>query len=342
MASDVPTSGEPSAMWQELAAQGRPNSNQTRSRRDANAPRRDPAAAYPLGPFRPTKPRRCPDSGGMRLAIALTPQGNWSGAMQLAATALQQKRRPIAHIGRLPIDAVDIQETAQAFIHYCLSAEREKAERPVYSSSVNGQVISLCARDRKLAQMFLSADSLNADGQPLVFLSRYLCAHPLPERVATSDLFPVVARLAAKAGVTFYMLGGSEEVNRKAMEASLAADPSLRIVGRRNGYFSRAEEPAVVAEIARLKPDVLWVSLGVPLEQQFCLRNLTALRGVGIVKTSGGLFDFLSRAKPRAPAWMQKSGLEWLFRMSLEPQRLFWRYLVTNPHALFVMVRTSR
>jgi exopolysaccharide biosynthesis WecB/TagA/CpsF family protein len=98
----------------------------------------------------------------------------------------------------------------------------------------------------------------------------------------------------------------------------------------------------VVAEIARLKPDVLWVSLGVPLEQQFCLRNLTALRGVGIVKTSGGLFDFLSRAKPRAPAWMQKSGLEWLFRMSLEPQRLFWRYLVTNPHALFVMVRTSR
>ena len=81
--------------------------------------------------------------------------------MQLAATALQQKRRPIAHIGRLPIDAVDIQETAQAFIHYCLSAEREKAERPVYSSSVNGQVISLCARDRKLAQMFLSADSLN-------------------------------------------------------------------------------------------------------------------------------------------------------------------------------------
>jgi N-acetylglucosaminyldiphosphoundecaprenol N-acetyl-beta-D-mannosaminyltransferase len=151
----------------------------------------------------------------MRLAVFSMPRGVWSGAMQLAAHALQRKRRPIARIGRLSIDAVDIQETAQAFIDYCLSVERTKAPRPIYSTSVNGQVISLCARDRKLTEMFLSADSINADGQPLVFLSRYLCANPLPERVATSDLFPAVARLAAKAGVTFYMLGGSEEINPK-------------------------------------------------------------------------------------------------------------------------------
>jgi N-acetylglucosaminyldiphosphoundecaprenol N-acetyl-beta-D-mannosaminyltransferase len=262
--------------------------------------------------------------------------------MQLAATAPRKKWRPLVHIGSLPIDAVDIQETAQAFIDYCLSAERAGATRPIYSTSVNGQVISLCARDSKLAAMFLCADSVNADGQPLVFLSRYLCANPLPERVATTDLFPVVARLAAKAGVTFYMLGGSEEVNRKAAEASLAAYPALRIVGRRNGYFSQTEEAAVVEEIARLRPDVLWLSLGVPLEQQFCMRNLDALRGVGIVKTSGGLLDFISLAAPRAPLWMQKSGLEWLFRMLREPQRLFLRYALTNPHALFLMLRGLR
>ncbi|WP_158815570.1 WecB/TagA/CpsF family glycosyltransferase [Methylocapsa sp. S129] len=262
--------------------------------------------------------------------------------MQLAATAPRQEWRPVVHVGPLPIDAVDIQETAQAFIDYCLSAARADAARPIYSTSVNGQVISLCARDRKLAAMFLSADSVNADGQPLVFLSRYLCANPLPERVATTDLFPVVARLAAKAGVTFYMLGGSEEVNRKAVEASLAAYPALRIVGRRNGYFSRAEEAALVQEIVRLKPDVLWLSLGVPLEQQFCMRNLNALRGVGIVKTSGGLFDFLSLVKPRAPLWMQKRGLEWLYRMAREPGRLFLRYALTNPHALFLMLRGLR
>ena len=262
--------------------------------------------------------------------------------MQLAATAPRKEWRPLVHIGPLPIDAVDIQETAQAFIDYCLSAERAGAARPIYSTSVNGQVISLCARDSKLAAMFLSADSVNADGQPLVFLSRYLCANPLPERVATTDLFPVVARLAAKAGVTFYMLGGGEEVNRKTAEASLAAYPGLRIVGRRNGYFSRDDEAGLVEEIARLRPDVLWLSLGVPLEQQFCMRNLNALRGVGIIKTSGGLFDFISLVKPRAPLWMQKFGLEWLYRMAREPQRLFLRYALTNPHALFLMLRGLR
>ena len=90
------------------------------------------------------------------------------------------------------------------------------------------------------------------------------------------------------------MLGGSEEVNRKAVEATLRAYPSLRIVGRRHGYFNLAEEPDICAEIAALRPDILWVGLGIPFEQQFCIRNLKRLRGVGIIKTAGGLLDFLS------------------------------------------------
>ncbi|MGD0721158.1 MAG: WecB/TagA/CpsF family glycosyltransferase [Roseiarcus sp.] len=262
--------------------------------------------------------------------------------MRLAVMAPRPDRRPVAHVGRLPIDAVALEETAQAFVDYCLSDARVAAERPIFSTSVNGHIISLCARDSQLAETLLSADSVNADGQPLVFLSRFLCANPLPERVATTDLFPAVARLAARAGLSFYLLGGIEEANRAAVENTRAAHPTLRIAGRRNGYFSPAEEPAIVAEIARLKPDVLWISLGAPLEHQFCLRNLAALRGVGIVKTAGGLFDFLSLARPRAPLWMQRTGLEWLFRVACEPRRLFLRYALTNPHALLLMVRGMR
>ncbi|MBV8664532.1 MAG: WecB/TagA/CpsF family glycosyltransferase [Hyphomicrobiales bacterium] len=262
--------------------------------------------------------------------------------VQLAPRNSSLARRPVVRIGHIRIDAANIKETAQAFIDYCQSAERGEATRPFYSTSLNGHVISLCMRDRELSRSIQSADSVNADGQPLVLLSRYLCATPLPERVATTDLFPAVARLAARAGVTFYMLGATEEVNRRAVEASLAAYPGLRIVGRHNGFFPRAEEAAIVEEIVGLKPDILWVSLGVPLEQQFCLRNLSALKGVAIIKTAGGLFDFLSLAKPRAPVWMQKIGVEWLFRTCLEPRRLLLRYLVTNPHALFLMVRDLR
>jgi len=262
--------------------------------------------------------------------------------MRLGPRSGAANPNPVAFVGNLPIDAVGLEETARAFIAYCRSAERAVAARPIYSTSVNGQVVSLCASNRDVARLFRTADVINADGQPMVILSRFLCRNPLPSRVATTDLFPTAARLAAQAGVTFYMLGGSEQVNRAAVERTRAAYPRLSIVGRRNGYFTREQEPAIVAEIARLAPDILWVALGAPLEQEFCVRNLEALRGVGLVKTSGGLFDFLALAKPRAPLWVQGLGFEWLFRMLIEPRRLFVRYLVTNPHALYLLAREMR
>jgi N-acetylglucosaminyldiphosphoundecaprenol N-acetyl-beta-D-mannosaminyltransferase len=262
--------------------------------------------------------------------------------MRLRPKSGEINPNPVAFVGNLPIDAVGLEETARAFIDYCCSPERANAARPIYSTSVNGQVVSLCASDSDVARLFRNADSINADGQPLVVLSRLLCRNPLPTRVATTDLFPVTARLAAQAGVTFYMLGGAESVNRVAVERTLEAYPRLRIIGRRNGFFKREDEPAIVAEIARLAPDILWVALGAPLEQQFTVRNLEALRGVGVVKTSGGLFDFLALAKARAPLWVQQLGFEWLFRTLLEPRRLLTRYLVTNPHALYVLTREMR
>lgn len=262
--------------------------------------------------------------------------------MQLALDWFDRRPRLFARVGALPLETMDLAQTARAFVNYCRSPERWTARRPLYSSSVNGQVLSMCARDRALTASLLRADSLNADGQPLVLMSRYLCANPLPERVATTDLFPAVAERAAAAGLTFYLLGASETVNRQAVAATRAAYPALQIVGRRNGYFARHEETDICAQIARLKPDILWLSLGVPFEQQFCQRNLDALGGVGIVKTAGGLFDFLAHAKPRAPRWMQRAGLEWLFRLSVEPRRLFMRYLLTNPHALMLMLVSMR
>jgi UDP-N-acetyl-D-mannosaminuronic acid transferase (WecB/TagA/CpsF family) len=78
--------------------------------------------------------------------------------------------------------------------------------------------------------------------------------------------------------------------------------------------------------------------MGAPREQIFALRHRHQLTRVGIIKTSGGLFDFLSEKNRRAPMWMQQAGLEWLFRLALEPRRLFGRYLLTNPHALYLLV----
>jgi N-acetylglucosaminyldiphosphoundecaprenol N-acetyl-beta-D-mannosaminyltransferase len=250
--------------------------------------------------------------------------------------------RPEIFIGDLPVESLSIDETADAFIDYCTSPERKSAPRPLYSTSVNGQVISLCARDPLVTELLSEADSINSDGQPMVTLSRFLARTPLPERVATTDLFPAVAKRAARAGLTFYILGASERVSRRAVGEIERQYADLRIVGRRNGFFSREAEGEVCREISELRPDILWISLGCPLEQQFVSRNLHRLAGVGIIKTAGGLLDFLSGEKARAPSWMQRLGFEWLYRTLLEPRRLGWRYVTTNPHALYVMLTSMR
>lgn len=247
---------------------------------------------------------------------------------------------PTLEVAGLPISASTLAGAARDMVDYCASPSR-RAE-PVVSTSANGQVLSMCAASPRTKALFAAADVIHCDGQPLVMLSRFRGSRRLPERVATTDLYPAVAALAAERGTTFYLLGASASVNAEAVARSRAAYPGLKIVGASHGYLSPAAEAAVVAEIAALKPDVLWVALGVPREQEFCERHRTALAGVGIVKTSGGLFDFLAGAKRRAPAALQRSGLEWLFRLALEPRRLFLRYLVTSPHALVVMLRTMR
>jgi exopolysaccharide biosynthesis WecB/TagA/CpsF family protein len=287
-------------------------------------------------------PGICAKTGGARLALAGPDNVREPGSVSLYAKLHKSIERPPVFIGGLPVEALSLEETADAFVDYCLSPEREQAQRPLYSTSVNGQVISLCARDRQVTELIGAADSINADGQPMVTLSRFLARAPLPERVATTDLFPEVAKRAARAGLTFYILGASERVNRSAVQEIGRLYPDLNIVGRRNGYFAREAEADICAEIAELAPDILWVSLGCPLEQEFVTRNLDRLGGVGIVKTAGGLLDFLSREKARAPSWMQRVGFEWLFRTWLEPRRLGWRYVTTNPHALYVMLTSMR
>ena len=111
----------------------------------------------------------------------------------------------------------------------------------------------------------------------------------------------------------------------------------MEIVGRRNGYFSADDEAKICDEINRSGADVVWVGLGVPLEYAFCLRNKARLQ-VGWIVTCGGCFNFAAGQYVRAPQWMQKAGLEWLHRLWREPKRLFWRYLITNPIAMTMLL----
>ncbi|WP_315833821.1 WecB/TagA/CpsF family glycosyltransferase [Bradyrhizobium prioriisuperbiae] len=242
---------------------------------------------------------------------------------------------PRISLGGLRLAVLGMEQTAKFMID---AAVRHKGGgRPLYLTSANGEVLARCSTDPDLDQLFRSADLISADGQPLVMASRLRTPLPLPERVATTDLFHVVAEKAVEQGLTFYMFGASEDENRAAVENVRRQHPGLKIVGHSHGFLHGQELSDKIDEINALAPDILWIALGVPREQKFVQDFSGRLDRVGVIKTSGGLFNFLSGTRARAPKWMQATGFEWVWRIAQEPRRLIWRYATTNPRAIYLL-----
>jgi N-acetylglucosaminyldiphosphoundecaprenol N-acetyl-beta-D-mannosaminyltransferase len=217
----------------------------------------------------------------------------------------------------------------------CLAARANpRPARLVFA--VNGHAVALSALDGDFRRTFEQADIVHADGTPIVAASKWLATTPIPERSATTDFLFDAAATAEAKGLKFYLLGSTERINRACADRLAARNSKLAIAGRRNGYFSPEEEDAVVDAINASGADVLWVGLSVPREYEFCVRNRDRLK-VGWIVTCGGCFNFAVGDYVRAPGWMQSAGLEWLHRVWREPKRLFWRYAVTNPVALFLL-----
>jgi N-acetylglucosaminyldiphosphoundecaprenol N-acetyl-beta-D-mannosaminyltransferase len=245
---------------------------------------------------------------------------------------------PRAMIGGLAIAALDRPAAAALMI----ATARHRGKRPLYFTSANGEVIARVHSNKAVAALFREADQILADGQPLVFASRWLCHQKLPERVATTDLFHDVAKRAEEERITFYLLGAGEQESASALAAIRRLYPALPIAGHSHGYLTGEALEQKVEEINALGPDILWLGLGVPREQMFVRDFADRLDRVGIIKTSGGLFDHLAEKVPRAPLWMQRAGFEWLWRAYMEPRRLLWRYVTTNPRAVYVILRHSQ
>jgi N-acetylglucosaminyldiphosphoundecaprenol N-acetyl-beta-D-mannosaminyltransferase len=261
-----------------------------------------------------------------------------TGSISFDIAADRRWSVPVVTIGGLPIAVIDRAKSAELMIDVAL-ARRNTTQRPLVFTSANGQVLSMCANQSRIRDMFLEADLIHADGMPMVFFSRLFHKTPLPERVATTDFFHDASAVAQRRGARVYLLGATKPVMDQAVRRVRALYPELNIVGHGSGYLRReGDEERIIEDINRAAPDVLWLGLGAPAEQQFVARVRERLRGVGLIKTSGGLFDFLSGKNSRAPAWMQRAGLEWAYRIYLEPSRLAGRYLLTNPHALFLLL----
>jgi N-acetylglucosaminyldiphosphoundecaprenol N-acetyl-beta-D-mannosaminyltransferase len=226
--------------------------------------------------------------------------------------------------------------TMAAAVERCL-AWCEGPRRTHTVVTVNASHVCMMRRDPVLRAACLAGDLIVADGMPVVWASRLLGA-PLPERVPGCDL---MARLLAEAGeraLRVYFLGARAEVVSELAARSARGHPGLVVAGLRDGYFSPAEHAAVIEDIQRSRPHLLFVGMPSPFKEAFCERHRAEL-DVPVVMGVGGSFDVLAGRVRRAPLWMQRSGLEWSWRLLMEPRKLWRRYLATNSEFMWLAAR---
>lgn len=220
-----------------------------------------------------------------------------------------------------PMDVATMNETVLAI------CDRIGAEKFTQHVVVNAAKIVNARRDPGLADSIRSCDLINIDGMGVVWAARLL-GYSVPERVAGIDLFEKLIEESARRSYRVFLLGATDAVVSKVAEICKRRYPDLEIAGFHNGYFW-SDERAVVNEIRRSAAQLLFVAVTSPKKEKFIAKWGSEL-GVSFVMGVGGTFDVIAGKVGRAPAWMQKSGLEWLYRVMQEPGRMVRRYAVTN------------
>lgn len=214
------------------------------------------------------------------------------------------------------------------------AALAQKAKGYICVTGVHG--VMEAQKDEAL-RTILNHSFLNTpDGMPMVWLGRLNGARAM-NRVYGPDLMLLVCELAQRKGYTHYLYGGAEGVAVELQRKLEAKFPGLKIVGTFTPPFRplhAEEEAALIRDVNQKKPDILWVGLSTPKQEKFMAQfrdKLDATLFFGV----GAAFDFHAGRVRQAPRWMQRSGLEWLFRLGCEPRRLWRRYFRNNPLFVF-------
>lgn len=231
-----------------------------------------------------------------------------------------------------PFDRLDMQSTIDQCMAWC---DGPRVAHTVIT--LNAALLCMMRRDEELRAACRSGDLIVADGVPVVAISR-LAGVPLPERVAGVDLTARLLAEGAARGLSAYFLGARPEVVRSLADYCRRNHPGLKVAGFRDGYFSAADHASIVAEIARLGPHMLFVGMPSPFKETWCQRHREAL-GVPVIVGVGGTFDVLTGYVRRAPRALQVVGMEWSWRLAMEPRKMWKRYLYTNTEFLGLAAR---
>ena len=210
-----------------------------------------------------------------------------------------------------------------------------------YITTPNVDHMILLQKDEELTKIYQKASLVIPDGVPLIWAAKFL-GTPLKEKVSGSDLLPIFCALAAQKEYKLFFLGGREGAVDKAAKALQSKYPNLKVVGTYCPPFGfekdSRENNKIIQMIKEVKPDILFVGLGTPKQEKWIYKfkdQYQAPVSIGI----GASFDFVSGIVKRAPLWMQRIGLEWLWRIMMEPKRLWKRYLVDDMKFFWLVLK---
>lgn len=233
------------------------------------------------------------------------------------------------------VDNLSLDNALEQVEELVIESKEDGVPRQVFFTNVHS--IHLARRDRELQQYLSQADLVLPDGSGLAIAGQVLNM-PIQENLNGTDFTPKVCRMAEVGGWSVYLLGAHEEVVNSCYENMQTRFPNLDVVGYRNGYFSEIEEQQIINQINELKPDILLVALGSPLQEKWVARNAHRLNA-HVCFAVGGLFDFMSNSVDRAPRWMRDIGIEWLYRFLQDPAKKWDRIFVEIPEFLFLVIK---
>lgn len=199
---------------------------------------------------------------------------------------------------------------------------------PTQHVVINASKVNLMEADPELASIVNECPLINADGASIVWAAKKLGV-PLRERVTGIDLFQRLVGLASEKGYSIYLFGAKEEVVTKVKAIFEDRYPGIQIAGYRNGYFTEADEPQIVSDMAASGADMMFVAFSSPKKEYWVHKYIDQI-GIPFVMGVGGSFDVVAGVTDRAPTWMQEHGLEWFYRFIQEPGRLWKRYIIGN------------
>lgn len=208
-------------------------------------------------------------------------------------------------------------------------------------ANINVRAMNLACEENWFRAFLNQSDVVFCDGFGVKWGARLL-GHHLPERITYADWMWQLSEFAAARGFTFFFLGARPGVAEQAAERLRARFPTLRMVGIQHGYFDKtpgsSENEQVVYAVNAVCPDMLVIGFGMPVQEKWLAENWPHL-SARVVLTGGAVFDYVSGELRRGPRWMTDHGLEWLFRLMVEPGRLWKRYFVGNPLFLWRVLK---